>query len=274
MGSKTSKTKLPTPVKAKAMVVPRIPQEIIDEILDYLATDPGLKSLQSCALVSKSWVRPCRRYIFHTILFTLWSMARWLETFPVPEESPAYHVKDLRFLLGWSVDAPRGFSEHTPWFMNVEKMTLSGHTDVLLSWIPSLGKLPRSVTSLAINVPMVSLARVRDVLVQLPNLDSVSLSGSLITETGDALPGMGAVLRGRFSGRLRLVNGYADKDVMDMLLEVPTGLHFTEVHIRGTHESFLSTVRLAEACGKTIVKLSYVTFFRGESHLFSWSSRL
>jgi hypothetical protein len=58
-----------------------------------------------------------------------------------------------------------------------------------------------------------------------------------------------------------------------MLLEVPTGLHFTELHIRGTHESFLPTVRLAEACCKTLVKLSYTVSIHGKSPLFSWLGR-
>ena len=120
---------------------------------------------------------------------------------------------------------------------------------------------------------MVSLARVRDVLVQLPNLNDLSLSGPLIVVDRSTLPGMGTALGGRFGGQLRLFNGCAEKDVMNMLLEVPTGLHFTEMHIHGVHKSFLSTVRLAEACGKTLVKLSYAVSIHGKPHPFSWPGR-
>jgi len=42
------------------------------------------------------------------------------------------------------------------------------------------------------------------------------------------LPGLGTVLRGRFSGELRTKNGNTGEEFMDMLLEIPTGLHFTE----------------------------------------------
>jgi hypothetical protein len=146
-----------------------------------------------------------------------------------------------------------------------------GHGRFRLSWIPLLGRLPQSLTSLTIETDTVTLTQIRDILVQLPKLDDLSLSGFLGMAERNALPGMGTVPRGRFGGQLRLVNGHADRDVMNMLLEVPTGLHFTEVHVRGTHESFLSTVRLTEACGRTLVTLSYAVSIVGKSH--PWSSQ-
>jgi hypothetical protein len=274
MGSKTSKIKHLTSTGAKTVGVPRIPQDIVDNVLDHLVIDSDFKSLQSCALVSKSWVPLCRRYLFHTILFTSRDTAKWLKAFPIPEESPAHHVRNLRFLLGEFFGAPsRRFSEHTPWFANVEKMTLSGRGGCLPSWMPSLGRLPQSITSLIINMDMVSLARIRDVLVQLPNLNDLSLSGPLIVVDRSTLLGMRIDLGGRFGGQLRLFNGCAEKDVMNMLLEVPTGLHFTEMYIRGAHKSFLSTVRLAEACGKTLAKLSYAVSIHGSPYPFSWPGR-
>jgi len=54
LGSKPSKAERPTSAKTKPVVVPRIPQEILDEILGRLGTDS--KSLRFCSLVSKSWV--------------------------------------------------------------------------------------------------------------------------------------------------------------------------------------------------------------------------
>ena len=85
------------------------------------------RSLQSCSLVSKSWVPSCRRYLFHTIIFTSRDVNKWLKTFPMPEKSPAHYVKDLRFSLGGRCGAPDNFSKHTPWFTNVEKMALKAN---------------------------------------------------------------------------------------------------------------------------------------------------
>ena len=130
------------------------------------------------------------------------------------------------------------------------------------------------MTSLTIDADAVTVAQIRDVTVQLPNLDDLSLSGSIFVLDRRVLVGIGTVLRGRFGGRLQLLKGHVDKDVMNMLLEIPTGLHFTDVQIRGTRERPLSTVTLAEACSKTLVKLAYTVSFYSESHpfpQFSWS---
>ena len=264
MGSKLSKAKCPIFFKTKPAVVPGIPQDIIDEILDHLGTDSeGLKSLRSCSLVSKSWVSSCRRHLFHTISFTSAGPAKWVKMFPVPEKSPAHHVRDLRFSLGGYYDAPLKFFEYTPWFTSVEKMTLSGNGQFQLSWIPSFAKLPRSVTSLTIDANTVTLERIHEVMAQLPNLTDLSLSGSLAILDRGALPGIGKDLKGTFGGQLRLLKGHADANLINMLLEVPTGLHFREVYIRSMYECLLPSVRLVEACCKTLVKLSYTIAVHG-----------
>ena len=257
MGSKPSKAKRRTPVKTKAGIAPRIPQEIIDEILDHLAADSDHRSLSSCALVSKPWVPLCRRRLFHTVLFTMRDMTKWLETFPVPEQSPAHYIRDLRVSIGGFNCSPEMFFEYTPWFSNVERVTFLGDG----RWIPTFWRLPESVTSLTINTDIATFAQIQGIMMHLPNLDDLSLSGSLVAVDRRTLAGIGAALSGRFGGRLRLLKELADKDTMNMQLEVPTGIHFTEVEVRRTSECLLPTVRLAEACAKTLVKLSYTVSF-------------
>lgn len=268
MGSKYSKAQRPTFTWFRAATIPalpKVPQEIVDEILDLLAADSDLKSIRSCSLVSKSWVPSCRRHLFRTIVFNPRNVNKWLKKFPVPEESPARHVRDLRFPLGGDYGAPEEFFEYTPWFTNVEKMTLM-HGEFLPLWIPPFVRLPQSVTSLAIVTDTIALVEIRNVMVQLPNLNDLSLSGSLDQADKDIVSGMGAVLRGRFGGRLRLLREIAGADVTNMLLEAPAGLSFTEVEIRATHECLLSTVKLAEACGRNLVKLSYAVSVHGKFH--------
>ena len=251
-------------------IIPSIPQEIIDEILSHIDADSEPWSLRSCALVSKSWLPSCRRHLFYTIYFAWVDVGRWLETFPVPEESPAHHVKDLCLSVK-PYDAPRldAFSKHILWFTNVESLTLIGRWGLP----PSPSRLPPSATSLTLNPGSVTLVRVRDALAQLPNLDSLSLSGSLNPMGKRALLGIGVPLKGRFGGRLQLLEGFAPshEDVVNMLLEIPTGLRFTEIRIRGACECPLPIVRLVEACGTTLVKLSYTASSRCESRLSSWS---
>ena len=254
MGSKPSKTNRV------------IPQDVIDEILDCLASDR--KSLRKCALVAKSWIPSCRRHLFRAIVFTPKSRTRWLETFPVPEESPARHVRSI-YLSGTRDITPGRLLEHSPWFTNVEKVTLCGDGVFQLPWMHFFGRLARSVTSLTMDHLTVPLVYIREVIMRLPNLNDLSLSGRVETMDRSTVPGMGTVLRGRFGGELRLLGGLAHEDVINMLLEVPSGLHFTEVEIRSPRRESLPIARLLEACGKSLVKLSYTVSLHCKSHSFS-----
>ena len=271
MGSKlrTPQAKCPTSVNTNAVTIPRIPQDIIDKILDHLAADSDFLSLPACALVSKSWVQSCRRHLFCTVVFTSRGVDRWFKTFPVPGESPARHVRDLCFWISGADCVPEQFLGYTPWFHNVEKISLLGSGGRPLSQAPSYWTLPQSVTALTIDTNVVTLVQVRDIMVQLPNLDDLSLSGSLIQVDKDMLRGIGTTLGGRFGGRLLLRGGCAGKDVINMLLEIPSGLRFTKVGICCMRERLLPAVRLAEACGETLVKLSHMTTFHGKSYPFS-----
>ena len=238
-----------------------IPQDIIDEILDHLTADNNSHSrlsLLSCSLVSKSWVTPCRRHLFRTAYFTWRYIAIWLETFPVPEESPAHHVRELCFWCGWCFDAPEKFFEYIPWFTGVRKIVWSGQAELEpLCRILSSGRLSQSVTSLAIYMDSVTVLQIRDVMDRLPNLNDLSLSGSLVRMDKNKLIGIGTGLRGKFGGRLRLLRGHVDTGIVNMLLEVPAGLHFTEVYIHSASERLRPTLRLTEACAESLAKLTY-----------------
>jgi hypothetical protein len=133
------------------------------------------------------------------------------------------------------------------------------------SWgIPSFMRLPLSVTSLSImDAKSVTLLEIRDVMAQLPNLNDLCLSGPF---RGHQLQGIGTVLKGKFGGRLQLhkLGRRSYEGVVNMLLEAPAGPHFTEVDILSVGECLSYTVRLAEACGKSLVKLSYVVDEQGK----------
>jgi len=192
------------PAISKTPQYPRIPNEILDEILNHLIADSGScdDSFRSCSLVSKSWVPSCCRHLFHTIIFSSGDVAKWLKTYPVPQESPAHYVKDLRFLLGGRYGAPEEFSKHTPWFTNVEKMvlTMTMTSSPLKTSFP--GRLPQSVTSLTIRAgdSGVDLTQMRDIMAGLPNLNDLKLSGPFVarSKSKKLLPGLQAGLRGRF----------------------------------------------------------------------------
>lgn len=265
----------PIPVATETDTVPVvsiIPTEIIDEIFDNLIADSGSgdhddslqRSLRAYSLVSKSWVPSCRRHLFHTITFTSRNVARWLETFPVPEESPAWYVKDLRLSFGGHRGPPGEFFKHIPWFTNAEKMSVMPFPSLGVSLY---GKLPRSVTSLTIEEGEIDLVQMRDIMAHLPDLNDLILSGTIVVRCKKPLPGLGTVLKGRFGGELKIWEGYTGKELVDMLLEVPTGLHFTKLCVSGNPARLVQTVRLAEACCESLVSFSYSGFAQGKSHV-------
>ena len=139
-------------------------------------------------------------------------------------------------------------------------------------WDPSFWKLLRSVTSLTINTGVVTLVQVRDIMAQLPNLDNLVFSG-FSQVYGRMFPGIGTVLKGRFCGRLLLNGPCARAGIISMLLEIPSGLHFSELEIHcarnGPHSSF---IRLAEACGGTLVKLLHSVSSQCKFYPFPLSS--
>ena len=166
-------------------------------------------------------------------------------------------------------DIPKALFEYTPWFTNAERITFLMDEGFWLLHIPSFWRLPQSVTSLTISGGMITLPQIQEVMVRLPNLDSLVLSGFPAPVDKSALVGIGTVLRGRFGGELQLLGAYAGRGVVDMLLEIPTGLHFTDVQVENTRECLLSAVKLAEACSETLAKLSYTISFHRESRSFS-----
>ena len=68
-------------------------------------------------------------------------------------------------------------------------------------------------------------------MVHLANLNDLILSGTVVVRSKfrKPLPGLGAVLRGRFSGELRIKNGNIGEGFIDTLLETTAELHFTEL---------------------------------------------
>ena len=272
MGSSPSKAARPSTADVKTVIIPIIPQDVIDEILDHLATYSDFGSLRACALVSKPWVPSCRSYLFRTAHFTSGSVSAWLETFPVPEESPARHVRDLRIQIGGLDWVPRTFFECIPWFTNAESISLLGPEpgDVAQVRLPLPWSPPQSVTSLTIETDMATLAEIRYFMGHLPNLDDLSLSGGHIYLDKSLLLGIGTTLRVKLGGKLVLrdVRHATKDDLTNMLLEIPTGLRFTEVEIQSTRVCLPSVVRLVEACSATLVKLSYTVSMPGEYHSF------
>ena len=96
-------------------------------------------------------------------------------------------------------------------------------------------------------------------------MDDLTLMGSLVLVDGGELSGIETVVGER---KLKLCD-FIGEDVINMLLKIPSGPRFTEVLTHLTCECLPLAVRLAEACCKTIMKLTHSPACQGESQPFS-----
>ena len=124
--------------------------------------------------------------------------------------TPLYSARWVR--TNGSKDSPCQFLVRIQSFTNARRMTLLENDDRFSS-IPSFAGLPQSVTSLIIQAATIDIKRLRDVIMLLPDLANLSLSGMVFTRPGTSLPELRTVSRPRFGARLRLrrLDG-ADKD--------------------------------------------------------------
>jgi hypothetical protein len=246
----------------------RVPQELVHEILDHLSKEST--TLRSCSLVAKSWIFPSRRHLFNTLFLTASDITKWNAAFPIPEDSPARHVRDLSFCY-IHPNVPIEFADRIRYFSNVHKLTLIGRIATDPSFISALGELPPSIRSVDITFSKVLTAHIVSVLQQLPNLENISLRS---TEwAGMIPPGAGVLIQSRLGGKLRLRRRFAHRDLLNLLMEIPTGSQFAEVEIRDSSMScFPATLKLVEACQHTLTKLHFSAFVQGHSSFFCTSN--
>ena len=253
-----------------APVTPMLPQEIIDEILGYLAPDPDAScqskfSLQYCSVVCKSWVESSRRHMFCKLYFDAERAWKWLQVFPVQEHSPGRHVRRVDINLEKSDPVLHKIIERFHGFQKLKTITVRGARNGCTLRMSQFVGLPKFVTSLRLMEDSITLSQIRDVISQLPNLDDLHLAGAIPVTDRNVVRGIGTTLTAKFGGCFQLIGvgpGCSDTDIVNMLLEVPTGLHFKDVH---SWACLSSTVRIVEACSKTLVKLLYEFYNKSES---------
>lgn len=233
---------------------PRLPQELLDEIIDHLADDST--SLRLCAMAASTFVQSCRRHLFRRVVFRPHNLPTWKAIFPNPAISPAAYTREIRIHL--AVDAPTQLAEYMPYFSHVRDMTLIGGRCENGDWIPRLGALPTSIRSLTMKFASITNAQVLEIMEQLPNLEDISLcafkGAGLTAEAGD-------VLRGRYRGKLDLLlmeDFHAG--IVRSLLKAPEGLGFKSIKaLCNTQEDFPVYVDLVASCRDTLTDLDIST---------------
>lgn len=230
--------------------VPRLPPELLAEIVDHLADDPV--SLRHCAIAARTFVPSCRRHLFRRIVFRAHNLPAWKTTFPNPSTSPAPYAREMRIHI--SSEAPMRLSEYMPYFSHVRDLTLIGGRCENRDWILSLGQLPPSIRSLTMKFASITNAQVFEIMEQLPNLDDLSLSAfkgaGLTLEAGE-------ILKGRYNGKLDLLlMDDFHAGIVRSLLNAPEGLGFRSIKaLCNTEDDFPVYVDLVASCQDTLVDL-------------------
>ena len=246
--SKSRRTNLKSSNNASR--TPRLPQELLDEIIGHLADDSA--SLRLCLMAARAFVPSCRRHLFRRVVFRPHNLPTWKTTFPNPAISPAAYTREMRIHL--APDGPTQLAEYMPYFSNVREMTLIGGRCENGDWIPSIGALPTSVRSLTMKFASITNAQVLEIMDQLPNLDDLSLCAfkgtGLSAEAGE-------ILRGRFRGKLDLllVEDF-HAGIVRSLLKAPEGLGFKSIRaLCNTEDDFTVYVDLVASCRDALTNL-------------------
>ena len=241
---------------------PRLPQELLDKIMDHLADDSI--SLRRCSTAARALVPSCRRHLFKLVVFRPHNLPTWKITFPDPSTSPAAYTREMRIHL--ASDTPTQLAEYMPYFSNVRDLTLIGGRCENREWVSSIGRLPTSISSLTMKFVSVTNFQVLEIMEQLPNLDDFSLctfkGAGFSAEAGE-------ILKGRYSGKLDLLlmeDFHAS--IARSLLKAPEGLGFRNIKaFCNTGDDFPVYVDLVAACQDTLSELDISVSAEGEHRL-------
>ena len=215
------------------MVVPQLPQEIVEEIIDNLTGDK--KSLFSCSVVSTSWVDRCRHHLFADVKFhsllelRLWLHAgfirygqhvRYLDLSQPPER--AWITPDT---LSITLDS---FTS----FRNVESLVFTNldlslfNESSLARFFGHMGRL----TSLSIEVSTVIPGQLGFFVCMFPRLDDLKLDGLIARNKKSSFTKPS--ITPRFRGKLTLLNLTSDgTSIIAPFIDPQIPMAFKEVHV-------------------------------------------
>ena len=232
---------------------PHLPPELLDLIVDLQHDTED--TLESCCLVSKSWIPRTRKHLFSHIEFHTPSRLRsWKTSFPDRFTSPPRYAKSLSVCCPQAVtaaDAEGG--GWIPTFSHIVRFEVyitaaDGHEHLIpfLRFSPLLKSL--SVTYLA-----PPSARILNFVYSFPLLEDLFVSAcdrSPVVEDGDNLDVVQPSSPPLFTGSLELSG---TDHIVPQLLSLPGGLYFWKLSLRWNHgKDVLLTRELVKTCCSTL----------------------
>ena len=267
------------------MSSPNLPPELLDHVVDFL--QDAADTLESCCLVSKSWIPRTRKHLFEFVEFyTEEDVESWKTTFQDPSMSPACYTKTLFVRWPWATpvaetkelgDWIRTFSRVVHLKIYLIDMDTDEPTDSLVPFHRFSPEI-RSLCLLDIHSP---LPPVFDFIHSFPLLEDLSVSTPVIPaiNTNDGVDGQPTAVQylspPTFTGTLDLCG--VDL-IATQLLSLPNSLHFRKLHLTWNNEADISTTALlVESCCSTLESLHVNPGSLGTSSLplhesYKWST--
>jgi hypothetical protein len=104
----TTLLSLPSPPdQASPAMVPELPQEIIDKIIDDIALDPctetrrAARTMKKLSLISSKWVHRSRMHLFRIMEFTSDNFSMWCKNVRPGSDGPSRKVAHIRYKAAW-----------------------------------------------------------------------------------------------------------------------------------------------------------------------------
>ena len=229
---------------------PRFPVELLDYIVDHL--HDVRDALESCCLVSTSWIPRTRRHLFAKVAFrSEKDLQSWKSVFPEPSTSPACYPHHLVICCLEAV-TPADAEERgwIPTFSRVVRFDMDFDVPEI-SLLPFYGSSP-SLRSLQIYYSSFPFPRILNLIHSFPLIDDLSLiSGG--DDPIEDIDGPHAAVQPPLTGCLEL---YA-RDGMDYLVSrlFPTqnDLYFRKLDLESADEvDILVVSALVERCRFTL----------------------
>lgn len=251
------------------MVVPYLPLEIVEEIIDVLAQDT--KTLLSCSLVSTSWVHRSRRHLFADVkLPSLLDLQLWFSTGLGPSST---HVRFLDLSQNedsrWiTPDSLAGIYNDFTSFHNVESLALTS-LDLTLFDEHSLtrffGHFSENLTSLNVKGMTVHPDALLFFICMFPRLDDLKLD--YLTMGRATIPFRQPTVTPRFRGKLALSNIKSNgTSMVAAFVDPPLPMAFQDVCVVDCRFETPKPLKdLFIACQETMKKIKVSKIFLGKS---------
>ena len=238
-----------------------LPQEILDLIIDNLHHEPT--TLNTCCLVSKSWVPRARKYLFVRIKLNPLGrhLKQWRETFPDPTNSPAHNTRTLFICHPMLITAAPAETLLT--FCGVVHLDVD--TDLLndraVSLVPLLGFSP-AIRSLRLTFASLPNSTIFNLACSFPLLEDLALISRARRLRHVAWSSTSTPPRFTGSLELRLMEGIYPTVLL--LLDLPNGLHFTAIAVPWFSDRDVeSTMDLVSRCSDTLESLTITNCLSG-----------